>query len=141
MIEHIQEKLMIKFFFKFKKALLAHFPILWGKKSFSEKSTCHAQLIRVSCTMLKFRETNYSIPTKQPTRQQDGRMDRPYFIGSFRLLPGVQQVQLQYNWHFKVKDIEYDVGLIKDYCLTVSMQKKQLNSSIHSLDIADFRGP
>ena len=53
--------------------------------------------------MLKFRETNYSIPTKQPTRQQDGRMDRPYFIGSFRLLPGVQQVQRQYTGILKSK--------------------------------------
>ena len=26
------------------------------------------------------------------------------------------------DWHFEVKDIEYDVGLTKNYCLTVSMQ-------------------
>ena len=31
-------------------------------------------------------------------------------------------------WHLKVKDIEYDVGLTKNNCITVSMQK---NSSIH----------
>ena len=34
------------------------------------------------------------------------------------------------NWHLKVKDIEYNVGLIKTYCITVSMQK---SSSIHQL--------
>ena len=27
------------------------------------------------------------------------------------------------NWHFKVKDIKYDVGLTKSSCITVSMQK------------------
>ena len=34
------------------------------------------------------------------------------------------------DWHLKVKDIEYNVGLIKNYCITVSMQKI---SSIHKL--------
>ena len=37
------------------------------------------------------------------------------------------------NWHLKVKDIEYNVGLTKSYCITLSMQKI---SSTHS---ADFR--
>ena len=32
------------------------------------------------------------------------------------------------NWDLKVKDIEYDVGLTKNYCITVSIQKI---SSIH----------
>ena len=34
------------------------------------------------------------------------------------------------NWLLKVKDIEYNVGLTKSYCITVSMQKI---SSIHEL--------
>ena len=34
------------------------------------------------------------------------------------------------DWHLKVKDIEYDVGLTKNNCITVSMQKL---SSIHIL--------
>ena len=34
------------------------------------------------------------------------------------------------NWHLEVKDIEYNVGLTKNYCITVSMQKI---SSIHKL--------
>ena len=34
------------------------------------------------------------------------------------------------NWHLKVKDIEYNVGLGKGYCITVSMKKI---SSIHKL--------
>ena len=27
------------------------------------------------------------------------------------------------DWHLKVKDIEYNFGLTKNYCFTVSMQK------------------
>ena len=34
------------------------------------------------------------------------------------------------DWHLKVKDKEYNVGLTKNYCITVSMQKI---SSIHTL--------
>ena len=41
---------MTKFFFKFKKtyfwSFLAHFPNFWGKKSFSMKSSCYAQLLK-----------------------------------------------------------------------------------------------
>ena len=36
------------------------------------------------------------------------------------------------DWHLKVKDIEYNVGLIKYYCITVSMQKI---SSIHEVTV------
>ena len=36
------------------------------------------------------------------------------------------------DWHLKVKDIEYNVSLIKYYCITVSMQKI---SSIHKLTL------
>ena len=34
------------------------------------------------------------------------------------------------KWHVKIKDIEYTVGLTKNYCITVSMQKI---SSIYKL--------
>ena len=34
------------------------------------------------------------------------------------------------NWHLKVKNIEYNVGLTNNYCITVSMQKV---SWIHKL--------
>ena len=34
------------------------------------------------------------------------------------------------NWHLKVKDTEYNVGLTKNYCITVSMEK---SSSTHKL--------
>ena len=35
------------------------------------------------------------IPRKHLDRKQDQRTDRPYFIGSFRLPPGVPQVQMK----------------------------------------------
>ena len=34
------------------------------------------------------------------------------------------------NWYLKVKDIEHDVGLTKNYCIIVSIQKID---SIHTL--------
>ena len=34
------------------------------------------------------------------------------------------------NWHLKVKNIEYNVGLTNNYCITVSMQKV---GSIHKV--------
>ena len=39
-------------------------------------------------------------------------------------------------WYLKLKDIEYDVGLIKNYCITVSMQK---SAQFIKSDGADFR--
>ena len=37
---------------------------------------------------------------------------------------------LAVDWYLNVKDIEYNVGLPKNYCIAVSMQKI---SSIHTL--------
>ena len=36
-------------------------------------------------------KANDTIPRKRVDRRTDGRMDRPYFIGPFRLLLGVQK--------------------------------------------------
>ena len=57
-------------------------------------------------------------------------MDRPYFTGSFQLPPGRLTSTTAVDWHLKVKDKKCDVGLTKNYCITVSMQKI---SSIHKL--------
>ena len=56
------------------------------------------------------------------------------FTGIFWLLPGVQQVDclIAVDWYIKVTDIEYNVGLRKYFCITVSMQKI---SSIHELTL------
>ena len=35
------------------------------------------------------------------------------------------------DWHLKVKDMEYDVGLTKNYCIIVNVQKSaQFKNSI-----------
>ena len=50
-----------------------------------------------------------------------------------RILPATARgltSQTTVNWHLKFKDIEYNVGFTKNYCITVSMQKI---SSIHKL--------
>ena len=58
---------------------------------------CHAQNPALSCTTSycflascqNLEKTNDTIPGKCPDRRKDGRTDRSYFIGPFRLLPGV----------------------------------------------------
>ena len=58
----------------------------------------------------------------------------------YRILPATAMgltSKTAVNWHLKVKDIEYNVGLTKNYCITVSMQKI---SSIHKL-IQQILGP
>ena len=57
-------------------------------------------------------------------------MDKSYLIGSFQLLPGELTSTTIVDWHLIVKKKKCDVGLIKNYCITVSMQKI---SSIHKL--------
>ena len=50
-----------------------------------------------------------------------------------RILPATARglaTKTSVNWHLKVKDIEHNVGLTKNYCITVTMQKI---SSIHKL--------
>ena len=36
------------------------------------------------------------------------------------------------DWHLKVRDIDYNVGLTKNYCITVSMQKIRSIHITHS---------
>ena len=44
--------------------------------------------------------------------------------------PGGPTSTIGVDWHSKIKDTEYNVGLTKNDCITVSMQKI---SSIHKL--------
>ena len=97
-------------------------PILGSKKCFHKKSGMH-NLIRFSITMPKFRETQWS-NSKKTTQETTGWKDGQTLFhgtlpGTTRGLTNITAV----DWHLKVKDIEYDVGLTKNYCLTVSMQK------------------
>ena len=60
-----------------------------------------------------------------------GRKDRHTLF--HRILPATARVLTSttaVDWHVKVKDTKYNVGLTKNYFITVSMQKI---SSIHTL--------
>ena len=83
-----------------KTLFLAHFwPIfpIFGAKNFLlenlalSRTTSYGFL--VSCQNLE--KTNDTIPWKDPdrweNRQKNRRMDRPYFMGPFQLMPGVQK--------------------------------------------------
>ena len=74
-------------------------------------------------------KSNDPISRRHPDRYQEARMDRLFD----RILPATARglaSKTAVNWHLKVKDIEYNDGLTKKYCITVSMQKI---SSIHKL--------
>ena len=72
-------------------------------------------------------KSNDQIPRKHSDRCQEGRMDRHRIIpATTRRLTSATAV----DWHVKVKNNKCNVGLIKNYCITVSMQKI---SSIHKL--------
>ena len=66
--------------------------------------------------------------------QKNRKMDRPYFIGPFWLHLGDQPwvTNCSIVRHLKVKGIEYDVGLTKNYWITNGLQKI---SSIHKLTL------
>ena len=65
----------------------------------------------------------------QTARGKDGQT---LFHRIFPATAGVLTSTTAVNWHLKVKDIEYDVGLTKNYCITVSKQEIR---SIHTLII------
>ena len=52
------------------------------------------------------------------------------FHGTLLVTAGGRTSTTAVEWHLKVKNIEYDVGPTKNYCITISMQKV---SSIHTL--------
>ena len=80
---------MTKFFFKFKKPYFWPISPIFGTKNFFPKNPT------LSCACQNSEKPNDLIPRKHWDRQQDGRMDRHYFIGPLQLPMGVQEVQLQ----------------------------------------------
>ena len=81
---------MTKLSIKFKKPCFwPIFPIFGAKKMFLENWT---QLCRTSYGFLapcqNLEKVNDTIQRKCPDRWKDGRTERPYFMGPFRLLPG-----------------------------------------------------
>ena len=67
---------------------------------------------------------------KAPTQMSGGKDGQTLFHSILTATTRVLASKTAVNWHLKVKDIEYNVGLTKSYCITVSMQKI---SSIHKL--------
>ena len=57
-----------------------------------------------------------------------GKNGQTLFVGSFWYRRGITSTAAT-DRHLKVKDIEYNVWLTKNYCITASMQKM---SSIHT---------
>ena len=73
----------------------ASFSQFWGQKFFPENLAVMLNFIQVSSTMPKFRKNQWYNSNAQTDRRMDSsidwRTDRPYFIGPFQLLPGVQK--------------------------------------------------
>ena len=63
----------------------------------------------------------------QENTQKEGRTEK-LFQRTLLTTAGHPTSTAAVDWHLRVKDIEYDVGLTKTYCITVSMYKI---SSIH----------
>ena len=105
---------------------MAHFPNIWGKKSFSKKIWLHhAQLHKGFYHHAKILK-NLLIQFQKNTRT-DGR------TLFHRTLPATASGSTNttaVDWQLKVKDKEHDVDLTKNHCITGSMQKI---SSIHKL--------
>ena len=83
---------MTKFSNKFKKPCFGPFsPNFGAKKFFLENLTLSRTTsygLLAPCQNLE--KANGTIQRKRLDRRKDRRTDRPYFIGPFRLLPGVQ---------------------------------------------------
>ena len=79
--------------------LLVHFPIFGGQITFSRKSSCHTTSYEFLAQCQNLEKPSNIIPRKHPDTQKAGwkdgkkdrRLDRPYFIEPFQLLPGTQQ--------------------------------------------------
>ena len=118
---------MAEFFLKFKKPFfwqfLTYFP------NFSMKSSCYAQLLKGFWHHAKILR-NLMIQFQENTQMSGSKDGQTLF---HRILPATTSgltSKTAVNQHLKVKDIEYNVGLTKGYCITVCMQKI---SSIHKL--------
>ena len=100
-----------------------HFFNIWSKKSFFQKlQLCQAQLHKGPYHHAKI-QGNIMIQFQENTSTNgwtEGRTD-PISLDPFGYRWGLTSTAAV-DWHLKVQDIEYDVGLTKNYCITVSMQ-------------------
>ena len=119
-------KIMTNFFFKL-NIFFPHFPNFWSKNIFPKNWALMHNFIRVSSTMGKFREISGSNSKKKSWQMPGGKDWQTLF---HRVLPATTReltTTTTIDWHLNVKDKKCDLGLIKNYCITVSMQKNQLN--------------
>ena len=90
---------------------MAHFPNLWGKKSFSKKSGCHAQL---QWLLAPWQNPEKSmIQFKKTPRQISGGKDAQILFHG--ILPATARglaSKTAVNWHLKAKDKKYMVKII-----------------------------
>ena len=123
---------MTKFFFKFKKSYFRPISPIFGEKMAVCKNSGSLMhnFIRVSGNHVKIQGIKWSNSKKTPrqtTGQRDGQtLFHRIFLAIARGLTSTTAV----DWHLKVKDIEYNIGLTKNYCITVRMQKI---SPIHTI--------
>ena len=106
-------------------AIFGPFPQFWGQKSFSIKLSCYAQLLWGFWHRSKI-QRNLMIQFQENTQMPGGKDGQTLF---HRILPATTMgltSKTAINWHLEVKDIAYNVGLTKTYCITVSMQKISL---------------
>ena len=95
---------MTQFFFEFKKpcfwSTFSPFSNFWGANNFFQKiQLCHTTSYEFQAPCQNVEKSSNIIPRKHPDTQKAGwkdgkkdrRLDRPYFIEPFQLLPGTQQ--------------------------------------------------
>ena len=99
------------------------------QKKFFKKSSSVTHNFLAPCRNSE--KSHDTIPRKHPDRRQDWTIDRPLHR-TFLATAGGPTSITTVDWHLNVKDIECNVGLTKNYCITVSMQKI---SSIHKLNL------
>ena len=129
--EQIQWKYMTNFLFKFKKPYFRPISQTIERKAFFLTTPVLSHNFkRVSSSMPKFREIWWSNSYKKTWT--DGRTEEHTDLFQRILLAtsvGLTSAT-SVHWHLKVKDMESNVGLAKNYCITINMQKI---SSIHIL--------
>ena len=92
--------------------ILAHFLNFWGKKSFSMKLSCYAQLLQGFWHHAKI-QRNLKIQFQQHTQTDLSKNGQTL---SHRILPATTKgltSKTTVNWHLQVKDIEYMLVLPK----------------------------
>ena len=107
---------------------MARFLNFWGKKRFSMKSSCYAQLLNglwhhekiQRKLMIQFQEN-----TGTDIWRQDGQT---LFHRTLSATASDLISKTEINWHLKVKYIEYKVGLNQKLLITVQSACKKIHS-------------